>query len=193
MLLSLGIQAAIIQIDLSPLAGTALTNANYALGDHTTGLSALNAVGQPASPASGNEIGAGIFFDDVSKQLTWNIGYGSDFGFTDLAGNFSLAHIHGPVAVQFPSPNTGAGVQLGMTHTPGSSALTGSFSGSATLTATQEGYLLDNLLYVNVHSAFAGSGEIRGQLVPVVPEPSSIALMSVVGGIGLFMRRRLRR
>ncbi|MFT7513277.1 MAG: hypothetical protein ACI9QL_002488 [Candidatus Omnitrophota bacterium] len=52
---------------------------------------------------------AGVLFDDVSKLLTYNIAYGSDFGFTDLAGNWSNAHVHGPVAVQFPPEPAGAG------------------------------------------------------------------------------------
>lgn len=185
--------AALIEIDLSPLAGDALSNTNYTLGDHTQGLSALNAVGQPASPATGGEIGAGIYYDDVSKLLTWNIGYGSDHGFVDLAGNFSVAHIHGPAAVQYPSANTGAGVVQGLTHTAGSSGLTGSFSGSSTLSAGAESDLLNNLLYINIHSSFATGGELRGQLVPVIPEPTSLALISVAGVLGWAMRRRLRR
>ena len=180
--------ADIIQIDLSPLAGSALNSTNYANGDHATGLSALNAVGQPASTATGNEIGAGILFDTVTKVLSWNVGYGSDFGFVDLAGDFTIAHIHGSIAVDFPASNTGAGVLIGLTHTPGSTARTGSFVGSAVLSAGQETSLLD-LTYINVHSGFAGGGEIRGQLV-AVPEPSSAILLAMAGTIPFIRRRR---
>ena len=38
--------AALIQVDLSPAASAARDTANYANGDHSSGLSALNAVGQ---------------------------------------------------------------------------------------------------------------------------------------------------
>ena len=163
--------AALIQIDLSPPPGLALNSANYLMGDHTLGLSAPNAVGQPASPATGNEIGSGITFDTVTKVLSWDMGYGSDHGFVDLLDNWTNAHIHGPNAVLFPSPNTGAGVRVGLPHTPGSTTLTGSFTGSAVLIAADEVSLLDNLLYVNIHSAFSTGGEIRGQLVPVPAQP----------------------
>lgn len=178
-----------IPIDLSPLASAALNPTNYALGDHRLGITAPNAVAQPPSAATGGEIAGGIVFDDVSKLLTWNIGYGSDFGFIDLVGNFSVAHIHGPVAVQFPAANTGAGISIPLAHTPGSSANTGSFIGSTTLTAGQESDLLNNLLYINIHSSFEPGGEIRGQLVPVVPEPSTLGLAL----IGLVLLRRRNR
>jgi hypothetical protein len=180
--------SALIKIDISPAASAALNSTNYENGDHTLGLSALNAVAQPASDATGNEIGSGIVFDDVSKMLTWNFGYGSDFGFVDLVGDFTVAHIHGPAAVQFPAPNSGAGVVLGLSHTAGSSANTGSFSGSAMLDNTQETQLLDNLLYINIHSSFAPSGEIRGQLV-AVPAPSTVSIM-LLSLLGLSLARR---
>jgi hypothetical protein len=173
--------ASLITIGLSPL-GT----------DHAVGLSALNTVGQPASSATGGSINAGVLFDDVSKLLTYNIAYGSDFGFTDLAGNWSNTHVHGPVAVQFPSPNTGAGLQFPLPHTPGSSARTGSFVGSQTLTAGQEADLMSSLLYVNVHSAFSGGGEIRAQLVPLatIPEPGSFSLCLLGLAFLGWVRRR---
>ncbi len=181
--------ATLLEVDLSPPPGLTLNSANYALGDHTLGLSAPNAVGQPASLATGNEIGSGITFDTVTKVLSWDMGYGSDHGFVDLLGNWTNAHIHGPNAVLFPSPNTGAGVRVGLPHTPGSTTLTGSFTGSAVLIAADEVSLLDNLLYVNIHSSFAGGGEIRGQLVPIIPEPST-AILSCLGLISLLAWRR---
>ena len=186
--------AATIGIDISPLPGLALNSTNYLLGDHTLGISAPNAVTQPASPATGNEIGGGITFDDVTNLLSWDIGYGSDHGFVDLLGDWTNAHIHGPVAVQFPSPNTGAGVRVGLPHTPGSSTMTGSFTGSAVLSAADGASLLNNLLYLNIHSTFAPGGEIRGQLVPVVPavpEPTTLFLCGT--GLAVVAYRRRRR
>jgi len=176
--------AAIVAVDLSPSPGLALNSANYLSGDHALGIAATNAVGQPASLATGNEIGLGITFDDVTKVLSWNIGYGSDHGFVDLLGNLTVAHIHGPNAVAFPSPNTGASVLFPLTHTPGSSTKTGSFTGSIMLSPSDETSLLNNLLYINIHSSFATGGEIRGQFVPV-PEPTT-AFLFVTGSIVLI-------
>lgn len=182
--------AASFAIALSPDPSVALSSTNYANGDHSQGLSALNAVGQPASAATGGEIGLGITYDDLTNVLSYNVGYGSDFGFTDLAGDFTVAHIHGPVAVQFPSANTGAGIVVALTHSAGSSGRTGSFQSTATLSEAQEAQLFDNLFYINVHSSFAGGGEIRGQLVPVVPEPATGLLMAA--GVVVAAHRRTR-
>ena len=183
--------AATFAIDISPAGGTALNfgSTTYA-GDHAIGLSALNAVGQPASPATGNEVGAGILYDDVTNTLTFDFAYGSAFGFTDLAGPYTTTHLHGAVPVQFPAPNTGAGVVVDLDgfHIP-SGALSGRFAGSVVLTVAQEIDLFDNEIYVNIHSGFAGGGEIRGQLVPVgIPEPSAAMLMLVA--LGATLRRR---
>ncbi|MEM7469241.1 MAG: hypothetical protein AAF387_20480 [Pseudomonadota bacterium] len=129
-------QAALYRIDISP-AGT----------DHATGLAAANAVAQPASGATGDVINAGITYNDVTNELVWDFAHGSDFGFTDLVGDFTTAHIHGPAAIQFPNPNTGAGVLLGLdfSHVAGSSSRTGSFSGNAILNDTTEAHLLSDL------------------------------------------------
>lgn len=178
---------ALIPIDISPPPGLALNTTNYLLGDHTTGLSAPNAVGQPGSQATGDEIGAGITFDTITKVLSYDIAYGSAFGFVDLAGNYTAAHIHGPVAVQFPLPNTGAGPVVGLTHTP-SGPRSGRFTSSTVLGAAAEANLLNNLLYINVHSGFAAGGEIRGQLV-AVPEPASAWLVALGGALLLRLRR----
>lgn len=47
--------------------------------------------------------------------------------------------------------------------------------------------------YFNVHTSFAGGGEIRGFLTPIspVPEPASLGMMLAgLGAVGFFMRRR---
>jgi hypothetical protein len=51
--------------------------------------------------------------------------------------------------------------------------------------ATQAADLLAGRYYINIHTANNGGGEIRCNLV--IPEPSSIALLSI--GILGFMRR----
>ena len=177
-------QAALYRVDISP-PGT----------DHAVGLGAPNAVAQPSSLASGDVIGDGITYDDVSNELKWSFAYGSDFGFVDLVGDFSVAHLHGPVEVQFPSPNTGAGVliDLGPSHVAGSSAKTGSFIGSSILSDANEANLLASLMYINIHTSFEGGGEIRGQLVPsVVPLPAAAWLL-LAPLAGMFGLRRPAR
>jgi hypothetical protein len=66
----------------------------------------------------------------------------------------------------------------------------GAFSGSATITDTQESQLLAGLWYMNIHTATSAGGEIRGQVYAVVvPEPSTAALL----GLGLIALARSRR
>lgn len=49
--------------------------------------------------------------------------------------------------------------------------------------------LFENKIYLNIHSATFPGGEIRGQLVPVIPEPATAALFAL-GGFALAVRRR---
>ncbi len=44
-------------------------------------------------------------------------------------------------------------------------------------------------VYINVHSLANGAGEIRGQLSTAVPEPSTFALLGLLG-IGMLLQRR---
>ena len=124
-------------------------------------------------------------YDDTTNLLTWS---GS---FASLIGTSSDAHFHGPAAV-----GVGAGVQVPMTAASGDTfpigVTSGSFSGTATLTATQETQLLTGLWYVNIHSSFRTGGEIRGQVAAVpVPEPVAAVLLGLgLAGLGALGRRR---
>ena len=187
-------RAVVFDIDLSPVGGTALNlgaPATWYFGDHAIGLAAPNEGpgAPPPSPATGNELGLGIMFDSVTKALSFHVGYGSVFGFTDLAGSFGAAHLHvGPVL--FPAPNAAGGVIGSLApafHTP-AGPVSGSFFGTLFLTPALEGMLFDNLIYWNIHSTAFPGGEIRGQLV-VVPEPSA-AMLLLLGVLAIPLRRR---
>jgi hypothetical protein len=189
--------AAIRQIDISPSAAAAANLGTVIYpGDHAPGLDASNESNQPNSPATGGELGTGVRYDDVSNQLTIDFGYGSAFGFVDLASDWAspLIHIHGngTNTAQFPNPNTNAGVTVDLfpLHTP-SGTRSGRVTGTVALTATQEQWLFNNQMYFNVHSVQNGGGEVRGQLVVVIPEPGAVclALAAAAPLLGLARRR----
>lgn len=188
-------RAVVFDIDLSPVGGTALNLGvppTHYFGDHAIGLAAPNETGFVPSAATGNELGLGIKFDSVTKILSFHVGYGSVFGFTDLLAPFTAAHLHAPGAVLFPAPNASGPVIIGLSpafHAP-AGPLSGSFFGSVPLTPIQEGLLFDNRIYWNIHSTAFPGGEIRGQLIVVaVPEPSTAALL-LLGALAIPLRRR---
>jgi hypothetical protein len=147
--------AAILQFDLSPPGS-----------DVAVGLSPSNEVPLPvSSTGSGNEILTGITFNTDTSTLSFNVGYGSAAGFTDLSGPATLAHIHGPGAAGVIA---GVLIDLASFHVPAADATKGGFiSGSVVLSAADVSNLIAGLLYLNVHTALNPSGEIRGQLIQV--------------------------
>ena len=66
----------------------------------------------------------------------------------------------------------------------------GSFSGTATVSATVETHLLAGLVYWNLHTSFRPGGEIRGQIV-LVPAPATLGMLAIglVGLAGVVRRR----
>ncbi len=172
-------QSAIVYFDILGKGGSGLlsTNENHVV----TGIT-----------RTGGEFGAGIFFDDITKVLTINVAWGSANGFTDLTGNASAGHIHGPTAaggVASFTQNTSVLIGLDSGGTWNPSATNGGITNrTITLTGPQETALLDEKTYLNFHTSANGSGEIRGNLV-IVPEPSH-AILSVIGLAMLGARRK---
>jgi hypothetical protein len=144
-------------------------------------------------PGSGGEVSAGIFYDDVANLLTLNVAWGSANGFTDLTGNTTGGHLHGPTASGGPAAFTqNAGVKYPLDSLPGwnSSASAGGFSGTIAILPADETALLNGQFYFNAHTSLNSAGEIRGNLV-AVPEPS--VLMLVALGTGALLLRWRRR
>jgi plastocyanin len=91
----------------------------------------------------------------VGDRLTFEITYRS------LMGVANNAHIHGPAP---PGQNGDILVDLVPFHN-GAFGTSGSITGTATLSPSTLGYVIDRLTYINIHSAFRGGGEIRGQVI----------------------------
>ncbi len=126
--------------------------------------------------------------------------------FSGLTGTTTIAHIHCCVV----SPNPNAGVATTTPSFPGfpTGVTAGSYDQTFDLTAASSynpafvtanvdvagamTALLNGLAtgatYFNIHTSFAGSGEIRGTLT-LVPEPAAFALVGLVLG-GLALRGR---
>ncbi|MFK7736512.1 MAG: CHRD domain-containing protein [Pirellulaceae bacterium] len=138
---------------------------------------------------SGGLVGSGIFLDDQTNELTINVGWGSNNGFTDLTGNATLMHIHNAGSNDF-TQNGGVEVNLGSQAGFDADFSSGGFSGTVTLTSAQATEILAGQYYINVHTAANGGGEIRGNFT-AVPEPSSF-LLSGLAASGMVWRRRRR-
>ena len=144
-------RAVVVQFDLQGTAGPGLLPGNQ--NPATTG-------------GTGGELGTGISFDNVSKMLTVNVGWGSTNGFTDLSSTPTAAHIHGPTVSTAPGSYTeNAGVLFPLTINSGTAQGNTITALLGPLSAAQEGYLTNGQLYLNVHTAINGGGEIRGNLV----------------------------
>jgi hypothetical protein len=118
---------------------------NYTLSGNANGAQEVPAV---TTTATGTLAGT---YNSSTNALTYTISW------SDLSSAPILMHFHGPaLAGENASPS------LGITGFP--TTVSGTFSGSATLTDTQEADLLAGKWYYNIHTTEHGGGEIRGQV-----------------------------
>jgi len=157
-----------------------------------------------ASPGTGSTV---VTFDIDAHTLRVEV------DFTGLIGTTMAAHIHCCIAPSDPMPIAGVatqtptfagfpvGVTSGVYDNTFDTLLAASFN-AAFVTATggtvagAEAALFAGLqageAYLNIHTTFAGAGEIRGFLqAQVVPEPAALAVFCLgLAAIGLMRRRR---
>jgi hypothetical protein len=150
-------QAALVYFDISPSGS-----------DAAVGLNPANVV--PAvtnSTGSGGSISAGVVFDTDTSMLQLAIGYGSAAGFTDLSGPVTLLSINGPATV-----GQGAGVLFDLSpyiFPAVDPAKGGIIFGSIAYPTNAVADLLAGLNYVSLSTVANPTGEIRGQLFPIIP------------------------
>jgi len=112
-------------------------------------LNGANEVPPTTSVATGTGT---VTLDRVTKQMTWSVDYAG------LSGPVQAAHFHGPGL-----PGTNADVLIPMTV---------SFPpmvGAVLINEAMEADLLAGKLYINLHTPAFPNGEIRGQVITMLP------------------------
>lgn len=109
--------------------------------------------GNEVPPTTSVATGTGtVTLDRVTKQMTWSVDYAG------LSGPVQAAHFHGPGL-----PGTNADVLIPMTV---------SFPpmvGAVLINEAMEADLLAGKLYINLHTPAFPNGEIRGQVITMLP------------------------
>lgn len=136
-------------------------SANATLIKFTTSLDGAqaNAGIGTGSLATGSSI---AWFDDITNEFSW------DLSWSGLA-NVTAAHFHGPAG---PGANAGVVVGIDISSNP--------TAGNTILSAQQAVGLLNELWYINIHTATFPGGEIRGQVMLAdVPAPATLLLFAL--------------
>lgn len=141
----------------------------------------------PGASSSASGDASSILFDMGNSELTLDIDWGSANGFSDLSGDATAMHIHGPADI---NSNGGVLYNLGSMGGFDASASSGGFSGVVSIAAADVQTLLEGNMYLNIHTADNPGGELRANLLQAVPEPSSLAILGLLGSVAAFRRRR---
>ena len=124
-------------------------------GEVTTISAIINAAQEVPTPSGVSDSAAGfatLQYDDVSKELSWDIAW------QDLTGSPVGMHFHADAA---PGATAGVALDIG-----GISGLSSPSVGSSVIADDFAMSLLDGLSYINIHTGANGPGEIRGQVNP---------------------------
>lgn len=164
----------------------------------------------PDSFASGKEVGhneiPGILYDDVLNVLEFHVGWGDHevVKGRSLAGQYLSSGLYAPASIYENAPGPLYTFDSSNGYVAPSSEPTGrtgfihaqvqlvDFEGYSV--AQQEADLLGNRFYFSILSTAYEGGEIRGNLLRVIPEPSDYALCTAVLLLGVagYHRRRNR-
>lgn len=157
-----------------------LTASFVANAAHITVFQALLNGDQAGSDAAGlGSATATLNSDD--GEFKWFIAW------EGLSGAATAGHFHGPALA-----GANAGIEVGFDHTVNPTV------GEAFLSTEQQGDLLDELWYINIHTDAFPGGEIRGQVLLVntvnaaaVPLPAGALLFApALGGLFFAGRRK---
>lgn len=198
------------QLAVLALAATAALPASAHIAQYQA---TLTGAAEFPSPVTTNGTGTALVtIDDHSNTMRVQV------TFADLTGNVTLSHIHcctaavasggAGVASPLPSfPGFPSGVKSGSYDQTFDMSLATSYNQNAggflsangndpltAFSALMTG-IAEGKAYLNIHTSFVGTGEIRGFFSPVaaVPEPETYALM--IGGLALVgaAARRARK
>lgn len=154
-------------------------------------------VDPPTGSTGSGDIGAtGLVVDTDTNTLFIDVEWGSENGYTDLTGEVTLLHLHGPTEdmapFNFGQVNTNIIINLGNVPAFDSSGTGGGLVSEFFVSNQEIEWLLSGRTYLNVHTEQNPMGEIRGYLVPinVIPEPGCLMMLVSTAGFALSRRRR---
>jgi hypothetical protein len=127
---------------------------------------------QEVPPTTSNATGDAVMSYDTATHLFDLAIVGNGINLADLLG----AHIHQAP----PGANGPVVVDLNAASFFGGMGLFGRAINAAPFPVASEAALLAGDTYINLHTTLFPAGEIRGQLIPAVPEPTGLVLVAGV-------------